>query len=120
MKQNLIIRMAGAAALMLTAMCACTSDEDISDITDGKINNISLDKLTSESCLYSAIEFEEYCMDYESYIAGSNEWKPAPPAFPGHQYDKSFIIANGRYARQLGLLDVTYGYSRLYTPWKIY
>lgn len=120
MKQNLIVRMAGATALMLTALCACTADEDMPDFNDGTIDNTALDKLTTESCSYSTVEFEEYCMDYESYIASSNEWRPAPPAFPGHQYDESFIMANGRYAWPLGLRNVAYGYSRLYTPWKIY
>lgn len=120
MKQNLTFCMLAAAAIMLTAMYACSANEDIPDFTDGTIDNTSLDKLTTESCSYSSIEFEEYCMDYESYIAGSEEWGPAPLAFPGHQYNQSFVIADGRYAVPLSLTNVTYGSSRLLAPWKAY
>lgn len=119
MKQRIIIYIA-IVTMMLTAMYACSANEDTPDFNDGTIDNTTLDKLTTESCDYSTVEFEEYCMDYESFIAGSDEWKPAPPAFPGHQYDHSFIIANGRYASPLQLLNVTYGWSKLYTPWKVY
>ncbi len=120
MKLNITKYLAKAAVVMLVAMCSCSADEDAQDITDGKIDFTSIDQLATESCSYMEVDFEETCMDYESYIAGSDEWQPAPLAFPGHSYDQSFIIANGRYISPMALLNTTYGWSRLYWPWKAY
>lgn len=106
--------------LAMLLFAACSADEDMPDFTDGTIDNTFLDKLTTESYALSNVEFEESCMDYDSYIAGSDEWLPAPLAFPGHQYDQSFIIANGYHLKPLALTNVNYGCSRVYVPWKAY